>query len=140
MFGRGNYAELRISNLGDIEEIEKVPMGERLPYFNTYDLLRYGMAINPDAIAISFISSGENYTEPLQVTYHELIHKVTQTANLFHDLGIGRDDVVSIVLPNFLEFHYVYWGGEAAGIVNTLNYMLGVRSILVSVVPRRQKY
>lgn len=119
-----------VATLADIEAIEKVPVKERLPFLNTYDLLKYGMAINPDAIAISFISSGEKYLDPVEVTYRQLVQRVTQTANLFHHLRIGKEDVVSIILPNFLEFHYVYWGGEAAGIVNPLNYMLEPSSIL----------
>jgi fatty-acyl-CoA synthase len=38
--------------------------------------------------------------------------------------------VISVILPNVLEFYYVYWGGEAAGIVNPLNYMLEPSSIV----------
>lgn len=119
----------RRASFSDIQEIEKVPLEERMSYFNTYDMLKHGAAINPEAKAISFIRSGEEYANPVQITYREFIRKVTQTANLFHSLGLGRDDVVSIILPNFPEFHYVYWGGEAAGIVNPLNYMLEASSL-----------
>jgi len=122
--------KFRISSLADIEEIEKVPIEERIPYFTTYDLLKYGMSIDPDAEALSFIASGEDYLSHVKVTYREFFQSVTRTANLFHGLGLGVHDVVSIILPNFPEFHYAYWGGEAAGIVNPLNYMLEPASIL----------
>ena len=119
----------RRANISDIKEIEKVPLEERMPFFNTYDMLKHGAAIDPEAKAISFIRSGEEYADPVEITYREFLRKVTQSANLFHSLGVERDDVVSMVLPNFLEYHFIYWGAEAAGIVNPLNYMLEPSSL-----------
>jgi fatty-acyl-CoA synthase len=122
--------KLKVSNLSDIEAIEKIPIEERLPYFNSYDLLKYGTAINPDAKAISFIASGEDYLNPIEITYRRFLYRVTQTANLFHNLGIGYNDVITIIMPNCLEYYYMFWGGEAAGIVNPINYMLEASSML----------
>ena len=108
--------ELNIKALADIEAYEKVPLEERMTCFNTFDLLRQGAAINPDAVAISFMLSGEAYKEPIEVTYAELMAQITRTANLFHDLGIGPQDVVSYLLPNIPQTHYVLWGAEAAAV------------------------
>ena len=116
--------KFRLSNKKDLEEIERVPIQDRLPYSNTFDLLKYGVSINPDAKAISFISSGDNFHEPRSVTYGALLKRVIQTANLFHDLGLRKDDVISVLLPNLLEIQYIMWGGQAAGIVNPINYFL----------------
>jgi len=44
--------------LADIEAYEKTPIQERLPFLNTYDLIKHGTAINPEATAISFFLSG----------------------------------------------------------------------------------
>jgi fatty-acyl-CoA synthase len=115
---------VKIRTLEDVEEFEKVPIEERLKAFNTYDLIKQGAAINPDSLAISFFLTGDDFENPRQVTYREFLSRVTQTANLFHDLGIGPQDVVSYLLPNLPETHYVLWGGEAAGIVNPINPML----------------
>ncbi|MBC2715995.1 MAG: acyl-CoA synthetase [Desulfobacteraceae bacterium] len=114
----------KIATLPDIEAIEKVPFAERLKISNTYDIIKQGAAINPDAPAISLILSGDHYADPLQVTYREFWAKVNQTANLLHDLGVGPQDVVSFLLPNLHLTHHVIWGGEAAGIVNPLNPLL----------------
>jgi fatty-acyl-CoA synthase len=122
--------KFRISNLADIEDIEKIPIEKRIPFCNTYDLLRYGTNINPDAPAISFISSGEDYLTHSQVCYKDFLYRVTQTANLFHDMGVGPEDVVSCLLPNLIETHLVLWGAQAAGVVNPLNFMLEPSSIL----------
>ncbi len=113
-----------IATLADIEEIEKTPLEERLTVTNTYDMIKQGASIDPDAPAMSLLLSGDQFDQPLRVTYGELLAKVTQTANLLHDLGIGPGDVVTYLLPNLLHTHYIIWGGEAAGIVNPINPLL----------------
>ncbi|MBI4963013.1 MAG: acyl-CoA synthetase [Desulfomonile tiedjei] len=116
--------KIQVGTAADLEAIEKTPIKERLPFFNTFDLIKHGAAIDPDAIALSFLMSGEQYANPMQVTYSEFLAQVTRTANLFHDLGIGPNDVISYLLPNLPHSHYVLWGGEAAGIVNPINPLL----------------
>ncbi|MBU2552220.1 MAG: AMP-binding protein, partial [Proteobacteria bacterium] len=116
--------KLRISTLADIEAYERVPIEDRMTYFNTYDMLKQGAALDPEARAMSLILSGETFEQPMVVTYRDLLGNVTRTANLFHDLGIGPQDVVTYLLPNIPQAHYVLWGGEAAGIVNPINPML----------------
>ena len=116
--------DLRIATVADIEEYEKVPIHERLTCFNTYDMIKQGAAINPEAPAISFFPSGEAYRSPSQITYSDFAAQITRTANLFHDLGVGPKDVITYLLPNLPHTHYVLWGGEAAGIVNPINPML----------------
>jgi fatty-acyl-CoA synthase len=128
---RGDFmGDVKFRNVRDIEEFEKTPIEERLEFFNTYDLIKKGTAINPEATAISFFLSGDTYDQPMQVTYQELMAKINQTANLFHDLGIGSQDVVSYLLPNLPHTHYVLWGGEAAGIVNPINPLLEPATIV----------
>ncbi len=121
--------DIKIASIADVEEIEKIPIEERLTSFNTYDLVKQGADIDPDAIALSFIMSGDSYDSPMQITYRELIAQINRTANLFYDLGIRSGDVVSYLLPNIPHTHYVLWGGEAAGIVNPINPLLEASSI-----------
>jgi fatty-acyl-CoA synthase len=116
--------EVRFRNVGDIEAFENIPIDKRMEAFNTYDLIKKGAAINPDATAISFFLGGDSYDQAMQVTYRDLIANITRTANLFQDLGVGPHDVISYLLPNLPHTHYVLWGGEAAGIVNPINPLL----------------
>jgi len=120
---------LELKTSADVEEFEKVPIEERLEFFNTYDLIKHGASINPNATAISFFLTGEHYKTPTQVTYGEFLSRITQTANLFHDLGVGPGDVISYLLPNLPQTHYILWGGEAAGIVNPINPLLEASTI-----------
>lgn len=118
-----------IQNLYDIAALEEVPLLERIRERNTYELLENGVSINPQAKALTFLRSGEAYLDPVQYTYHEFMGKIRQTANLLYDLGIGPQDVVTYLLPNLPQTHFVLWGGEIAGISNPINPMLEAATI-----------
>jgi fatty-acyl-CoA synthase len=115
---------LKIKTVADIEEFEKISLEERMTSFNTFELLQKGAAIDPDATAISFFLSGDQYDQPMQISYRDFMAQIIRTANLFHDLGIKPGDVISYLLPNLPQTHFVLWGGEAAGIVNPINPLL----------------
>ena len=118
-----------IRNLADIEAIEKVPFAERVTESNTYELISKGAAINPAAIAMSFIADGEAFQSPQRVTYGEFIAKIRQTANMLADMGVGPQDVVTYLLPNLPQTHFVLWGAETVGIANPINPMLEADTI-----------
>jgi fatty-acyl-CoA synthase len=121
--------EFKIRTLADIEAIEQVPIQERVTARNTYELIGRGAALDPEAPAMSFILSGDFFDKPVTVCYRDLFANITRAANLFTDLGIGPNDVVSYLLPNLPQTHYVLWGGEAAGVVNPINPLLEPKTI-----------
>ena len=108
--------KVKFRHISDIEAFENTPIEERMKAFNTYDLIKNGASINPDATAISFFLAGDTYDQPMQVTYRDLMANITRTANLFHDLGVGPHDVISYLLPNLPHTHYVLWGGRPPGL------------------------
>jgi fatty-acyl-CoA synthase len=117
--------EQKIRTMADIEAIEAVPIEERLAGLDsTYDVFARSAARWPDSVALAFVPDGDSGATAVEVTYRELLGKVTQAANALHALGVGADDVVSYVLPNLPETHYAIWGGQAAGIVNAVNPLL----------------
>ncbi len=113
-----------VASLIEIEQIEETPIEKRLVADNTYDMIRHGVSLNPKAPALSFFADGNAYKEAVTYSYAEFLGEVNRTANMFHDLGIGPDDVVSYLLPNLPQTHFTLWGGQAAGIVNPINPML----------------
>jgi fatty-acyl-CoA synthase len=116
---------LQIKNLADVEAIESVPIERRLEGLDsTYDVIARAAARWPNSVALAFVPDGDSTVEAVELTYRDLLGRVTQAANAFHALGIGADDVISYVLPNLLETHYAIWGGQAAGIVNAVNPLL----------------
>jgi non-ribosomal peptide synthetase component E (peptide arylation enzyme) len=52
-----------------------------------------------------------------RVTYRELLARVNRTEAGLQQLGIGRGDVVTIQLPNWVEFAYVFFACERVGAV-----------------------
>ncbi|HEV8192105.1 MAG TPA: acyl-CoA synthetase [Ktedonobacterales bacterium] len=113
-----------IHTLGDIEAIEQVPLSERQLPGSTYEMVRRSAERFPDRTALRFFLTGDHYDHPASWTYHELLGGIHQTANMFHDLGIGREDVVSLLLPNCPQILFSLFGGEAAGVVNPINPLL----------------
>ena len=111
---------MAISSLADIQAIEQIYFeGHGIPA-NTLEALQLGAGINPHRIALRFFLQGEAYNDEVIYTYEDLLYLITQAANMFHDLGIGTDDVVSILLPNVPQALFTLFGGQAAGIVQPL--------------------
>src|SRR5213593_3876751 len=52
-----------------------------------------------------------------RVTYSELLSRVERTAAALQSLGIGPGDVVTIQLPNWVEFAYVFFACERIGAI-----------------------
>jgi fatty-acyl-CoA synthase len=113
-----------IRNIDDIRAVEAVPLEERVPWQSTYELLTQGTAIDPEAIALYFLMSGEMWDSPMEIAYKQFLARITQSTNLFYDLGVGPRDVVTYILPNLPQTHFTLWGAEAAGIANPINPLL----------------
>ncbi|MBI5115019.1 acyl-CoA synthetase [Candidatus Poribacteria bacterium] len=116
--------KLNLRNIDDVKAIEAVPLSERVRAKSTYELISAGAKQNPDAVALYFLMSGEMWETPMEIPYRQFLGRITQTANLFCDLGIGPRDVVTYILPNLPHTHFALWGAEAAGIANPINPLL----------------
>lgn len=119
----------QIARLADIETIEKVPFKERIKENSTYEIIRKGAQINPQSPAISFLPNGDNFGQPMVISYQQLLGRINQTANMLFNLGIGPEDVVTFLLPNLPQTHFVLWGAEAVGIANPINPLLEAETI-----------
>ena len=114
----------QIRTLSNVEELERVPLAERHLPESTYDVIRQTALASPDRPALVFFPDGEHYRESVQVTYRQLLGRIHQVANMLAALGVGSNDVVSLLLPNLPQTHFALWGAEAAGIVNPVNPLL----------------
>ncbi|MEY9495887.1 fatty-acyl-CoA synthase [Bradyrhizobium elkanii] len=113
-----------IKSLADVVEIERTPIEERLGASNVHDLFGNNAARFGDAPALIYLPNGRAGDAPVIVSHREHFAHINRTANLLSDLGVGRSDVVSYLLPNILENSYVLWGAEAVGVANPINFML----------------
>ncbi|HUG24983.1 acyl-CoA synthetase [Piscinibacter sp.] len=116
-----------IAGMSDVETIERnVPM---LPA-STYEMIGQAAAAHADAPALSFFPRAQDHDRPLTWNYATLFAKITATANFFHGLGVGKDDVIAFALPNLPQTHLAMWGGQAAGIVLAINPLLEPAAIV----------
>ena len=63
------------------------------------------------------------------ITHGQFVARVTQTANMFHALGVGLSNVVSFLLPLMPQSFFTLFGAEAAGIANPVNPLLEAHQI-----------
>ena len=110
--------------LDDILTFEQTPLAERGLPPTTYQALKRGAAIDPEAPALSFFLSASAMRTPYVLTHGELFAKITQSANALRRLGLGRDDVAAYILPNLPETHFAIWGGSAAGSILAINPLM----------------
>jgi fatty-acyl-CoA synthase len=108
----------------DIRAFEQIPYADRIAVQSTFEALRRGAAYNPDAPAIQFLPNADPADTALVISYRELVARVAQAANMFHALGVGPGDVVSLLLPLIPEAFITLLGAETAGIANPVNPLL----------------
>jgi len=143
-----------------IAQYEKVGIEHYLAGRTTYEAILNGASRAPNKTAITYMLDGscydpkkipfkvkitnqavsllknQHFARPYHsVTFKELAQGVNQTANCLYDLGVDKGDVVSLLLPNFIETHFALWGAEAAGIANPINPLLEadvIKDILIA--------
>ncbi|MEX0339203.1 MAG: AMP-binding protein, partial [Arenibacterium sp.] len=113
-----------LGSMEDIRAFENVPLASRRLPQSTYEALKHGAAIDPDAPAITYFADASQLDRPRVWTHRAFLETIHRTANALRRLGIGRNDVVAYVLPNLPETHLIVWGGSAAGQVLAVNPML----------------
>jgi fatty-acyl-CoA synthase len=119
-----------VQSLADLQRIEATPLAEAVPWASTYALIRASAQVHADKPALSFLHTGQSGGASTTWTYRDLLQGIHQTANLLHQLGVGPQDAVGVLLPGGLAYHLALWGGEAAGIVQPLNPLLSDEKLL----------
>ncbi|AEA28856.1 Long-chain-fatty-acid--CoA ligase (plasmid) [Pseudonocardia dioxanivorans CB1190] len=122
-----------------IDEYERTPLAARGLPSSVYDYIRDGARIAPQRTALLYVPDAHDPDSAVHVSHAELLRKITQAANLFGDLGVTGDDPVSILTAGAPEPQVAFWGAQAAGIANPLNWMLDpdMLGVLISTVGSR---
>jgi fatty-acyl-CoA synthase len=119
-----------VQSLADIHRIEATLLAEAMPWASTYELIRASAEVHAEQPALSFLHTGQPGGAVTTWTYRSLLQGIHQIANLLHQLGVGPQDAVGVLLPGGLAYHLALWGGEAAGIVQPLNPLLSDEKLL----------
>lgn len=97
---------------------------------STYGLLRASCQHDPEAIAIDFFSDPAQCEQTRRtISYGMLLNRINQTGNLLRSLGIGSQDVVSLLLANTPEAQFALWGTQAVCVANPVNWMMEPEAI-----------
>ncbi len=113
-----------LATAADVAAVEAVPLHERLQAASTYEAIQIGARRDPQAPAIQFLPTCDPAEDAVVITHAQFLARVTQSANLFASLGVGPNDVVSLLLPLVPQNFYALFGAEAAGIANPVNPLL----------------
>ena len=112
----------QIKNQHDLKQYEQnFPLN--LPS-STYQMLCDSEAQFGDKKALTFVLNATQYQNSTSYSYRELLAYIRQTANMLYSLGVDKDTVIAILLPNLPETHFCIWGGEATGIIFPINPLL----------------
>lgn len=117
-------AELAVRSAADIAEFEKKSLSEWGLPNTTFEAIKERAQRMPNAVAIKYIPSGDDYTSTSSLTYGELLAAIARTANLLRRLGVGPRDRVGILLPNTPEAQICLWAAQTAGVACPINFML----------------
>jgi len=113
-----------VSSLSGIEAIESRPLNAAELPSSTFDIIEATAGEHGDRPALVYLRTGSSSDVPRVLTYQEFCCQVIRAANLFASIGVGRDDVVSFLLPNLPETHFALWGAQVVGISNPINPFL----------------
>jgi fatty-acyl-CoA synthase len=122
--------ERALKSVADIEAIERTPLDERLRISNFSRRIDLALAARgADDTAIFYVPDGDVTRTAARVSFRDLRRNIDRTACLLRAHGIGRNDVVAIVLPNVPQIYWSILGAMAAGIVFPINWMMEPHSL-----------
>ncbi len=111
-------------SLDQVLDFERTPLAERNMPGTPYEIFRTSAAAFKELDALEFFFDARQFEQSVTFSYQELFENINRAANMFRSKGLGRSDVVAFILPNLPDTHYVIWGGEASGVVLSLNPLL----------------
>lgn len=128
------------TSLNQVLEFERTPLAEREMPKTPYDIFQNSAQQYGDSAALEFFLDANHYQHGISVSYNELFANINRTGNMLRAKGLQRSDVVAFILPNLPETHYVIWGGEAAGVVLSLNPLLEKEQLSALMISAQVKW
>src|SRR5215831_18475373 len=114
----------RLASVGDIKRIEARPYSSFLPHTSVYAALENAARLHPDRPALTFLRSADPAGPTDTWSHSRFVFDVRRAANLFRRLAGGREPRIAMLLPAIPQAYLTLWGGETAGVVCPINYLL----------------
>ena len=121
----------KLRSLADVETIERTPLAERLTLVDFTRRVELALAAHAaDEVAITYVADGDVDRPPERVTFITLRENIQRTAALLRAHGIGRNDVVAILMPAVPAVYWSILGAMSCGIPFPVNWMLESEHLL----------
>jgi fatty-acyl-CoA synthase len=120
---------MELRNAADTARIESRPYSEFMPYAGIAEALAASAARHGDRPALTFITTTDPATPARRWTYRAFFDDVCRTANLFRRIAAPAQPRVAMLLPAIPAAYLALWGGEVAGVVCPINYLLNADHI-----------
>lgn len=125
----------RIAGAADVACIEARPYAEFIAATNLLDALSEAARRHANRPALSFIESADIDAAPRVWSHAQFVAEVRRAANLFRHLAGAYEPRIAMLLPALPQAHFTLWGGEAAGVVCPINYLLNTEHIAELIRP-----
>jgi fatty-acyl-CoA synthase len=116
--------QVAIATLADIEALERVPFERYRPEKSVFEVLARTADRHPGKLAMQYLAVPAPDAPTRDITYADFKRRIIQAANLFHRLGVGPSDAVSMLLPVLPETFFAMFGAQVAGMANPINFLL----------------
>jgi fatty-acyl-CoA synthase len=139
-FSRDCLAHHPFGSMKDVIELERVPLRDRLACTNFADRLRSALTARSGSdTAVYYIEDGNIDRNPERFSFSELLERIDRTSALLRSHGIGKDDVVAVLLPAVPQLFWSVIAAMSTGIVFPMNWMLEPKHLLHLISESRAK-
>ncbi|TFZ07191.1 acyl-CoA synthase [Ramlibacter henchirensis] len=113
-----------IHGAADKARIQSRPYGEFMAHASVADALADAAHRYADRRALTYIVDADPATPPRTWTYSQLLADIHRSSRFFQQLAGDEPVRIAMLLPAIPEAYLTLWGGEAAGVVCPINYLL----------------
>jgi fatty-acyl-CoA synthase len=119
----------KIHDANDIKAIEALPYSDFMPHRNVYEALQNVASEHGERPALTYIQNASDKTLSKTWAHAEFFAQITRAANLFTSIAGEEKPRIAMLLPAIPQAYFTLFGGEAAGVVCPINYMLSAEHI-----------
>lgn len=120
---------MKIADLSDVKGIESLKSSSFMPYKSVFDALENVAKARPHRRALTYLKTVQPSMESHSWSHCEFLSQISRAANLFTSLAGADEPRIAMLLPTIPQAYFTLFGGEAAGVVCPINYLLGVEHI-----------
>jgi len=115
----------QLRSIADVEAIERTPLEERLTVVDFTRRVALALAAHHAGnTAIFYVPDGDIDRPAERISFAALRDNIDRTASLLRAHGVGRNDVVAILMPAVPALYWSLLGAMSAGIPFPVNWML----------------